>query len=238
MTNLALSETGLHTRHDLLYKVAGNVRARASFPKRDLPRRIWPDEPNVGFVEERMAFFIDGALKIGGPTLKTYDLNNDGTTGWTRETRLYHDDTYGKLRGSENSEPAADVFNAVGCWTTADSVGKGSDLTWDTEITTDASTYAFAGGAISILRPGVYHVSYRAYATPLVGLLRALLTVGARVFEWSGIGCPTTITIADTMTVVKTDTDPSAVTLGLLEGTALGDSGANLLSSLSVVKLR
>lgn len=237
MTDLALSETGLHTRRDLLYKVAGDVRARASFPKRDLPRRIWPDEPNVGFVEERMAFFIDGALKIGGPTLKTYELNNDGTTGWIRETRLYQDDTYGKLRGSENGEPAADVFNAVGYWYSATSPAAGNPVVWETEVVTDSATYSFESGIVSLLRPGVYRIGIRGWGRPDLGILDITLASGGDSVQWSATSILGDTSYSDELVRAKTDNVPEPVTVTLDVGSVLCDAVPHQVA-LSIMKMR
>lgn len=229
---------GIYSRRSLLYVVSGALRAPNSDPRLDRVRRIWPDEPNVGFVEEQMAFLIDGALKIGGPSAKTYDINNYGTTGWARETRLYHDDSLGKLRGSENAEAAADVFNAVGYWYSETSPAAGDPVVWETEVLSDASTYSFSGGVVSLLRPGVYRIGWRGWAQPTAGGLVVTLAAGSDSVEWSGdTTIPTNFTASDELIHVKTDSTATAVTLTLGTGTKLGDAKPHQ-AALSIQKMR
>ena len=233
----SVSERGFYSRRDLLYKFSGTRNATSSKPSVDRLRRVWPDEPNVGFVEERMAFLVDGALRIGGPSLKTYDLNGDGTSGVSRETRIYHDDTYGKLRGSENASAAVDVFNAVGSWYSATSPAAGDPVVWETEVVSDSSTFSFAAGVISLLRPGVYRLTWRAYAVPDTGALKVTLAAGSQSTLWEGSGLPTDLTVSDDLIRVKTDTAAEPVVLTLTVGTSIGAAAPKQVA-LYAVKLR
>lgn len=228
---------GIYSRRSLLYVVSGALRAVNSDPRLERVRRIWPDEPNVGFVEEQMAFLIDGALKIGGPSAKTYDINNYGTTGWARETRLYHDDSLGKLRGSENAEAAADVFNAVGYWYSETSPAAGDPVVWETEVLSDASTYSFSGGVVSLLRPGVYRIGWRSYAVPDAGNLKVTLGAGSDSVRWEGSGLSTDLGASDELIYVKTDTTTTPATLTLDVGTSLGAAKPKQ-TALSIQKMR
>lgn len=230
---------GLYSRRDLLNKIAGGEYRASSKPSLDRVRRIWPDEPNVGFVEERMAFRVDGALKVGGPTLKTYDLNNDGTTGLERETRIYYDDTYGKLRGSENAGAAIDVMNAVGAWSSEENIAAAAVMPWTAEIYGDSSTYSLASQVVSILRPGVYFIAFSVYGEAVApGHLHLTLTIGSSTYDWREDGLPGSELYAHaTVPYVQTTTTATPVVLTLTDGTSAGATGATK-SLLTILKMR
>lgn len=220
--------------------IDGGVTTRSTVDEAALtlePRRVWPDEPNVGWVEQEMAFRVDGAVRIGGSTLKTYTLNNLPRESATREARIEIYDPERKLQASEDGGAPADMLNAVGCWTSTSNVAVETEITWDDEVVTDARTYSWnSGSVVTLLRPGVYLVQYRAWAEPATGALTMALTVGGATVAWYGTGLSTRLTVSDATVAVVTST--ATVSLSMTVGTSFGDGTAGQETRLMIVKLR
>lgn len=227
----------LYTRRQVRGKVAGDL-TRESVGTASV-RRVWPDEPSVGWSLPEMAFKVDGNLRLGGPTLKTYLLNDLPTTSRVRESLITMNDTYRKLQASEDQLAQADMLNAVGSWKSEETAAVGVNLKIGSlALKTDARTYATASSTVlSILRRGSYKITYRVYCTPNAGDLTLTLTVGAQTFAWQGTGLPTTLMVADTVPYEKTDDATDSVTLTNTLGTNIGDAGT-LSTYFQITKLR
>lgn len=227
----------LYTRRQVRGKVAGEL-TRESVGVSSV-RRVWPDEPSVGFSIPEMALKLDGNLRLGGPTLKTYLLNDLPTTSRVRESLITMNDTYRKLQASEDQLEQADMLNAVGAWTSEDTATASEDLDIaSVELKSDARTVVAASvSTIQILRRGVYLICYRVYCTPDAGDLRLALTIGSTAFNWEGSGLSTTLTVSDVVPYVKLDDATENVTLGVLTGTSVGDV-APRNTAFQIVKLR
>ena len=224
------------TRRQLRGVVAGEITIEPAGARQ--ARRIWPNEPNVGFFESEMALLLDGRLRIGGPTLKTYELNKLPSTSRVRESLVQMNDTYRKLQASEDQLEQADMLNAVGAWKSEDTAAVGTNLdVGSVTLKGDARTYASTAAALSILRRGTYLLSYRVHCTPNAGSLTLTLTVGSQTFDWLGAGLSTTLTVADCVPYEKADDSADAVTLTNTLGTNIGAAGA-LATYFQIVKLR
>lgn len=236
-TDRAPTDRAIYTRAQVRSIVAGELtKEPAGAP---LLRRIWPNEPAVGFLTPEMAFKVDGNLRIGGPTLKTYTLNDLPMTSRIRESLVTMNDTYRKLQASEDQLEQADMLNAVGAWKSEDTsaVAELLDIA-ETELKSDARTYSAPRvDTLRLLRRGVYRICFTASCTPAAGDLTLTLTVGANTFDWAGTGLSTTLTVSHAVPYVKADDTAENVTLTLTAGTSIGGAGANA-SYFEIVKLR
>lgn len=239
--NIVVLGKGQYRRSQLLYQVVGPVAVKQGVGDEPEPRRIWPDEPNVGFYEEDMAFSIDGALRIGGPSLKTYILNDPfgSRVSRIRETRIEMDDTYYRLRGSEDGNAYADVFNAVGCWTSQSlqSTPTGA-LSFDTEIYTDSRAFLWNGtDTVAILRPGVYDISYRLTGQESGSVISVQLLAGSESVTWLDEGSASHATVTDMYLLNKTTTSTTNVQIIFVAGKSIGEADP-YKTILRIVKLR
>ena len=227
----------LYTRQQVRGKVAGELTSESVDSA--AIRRVWPDEPSVGWSLPEMAFKVDGNLRLGGPTLKTYLLNDLPATSRVRESLVTMNDTYRKLQASEDQLEQADMLNAVGAWTSEDTAVATELLDIaSVELASDVRTVVAASvSTVQILRRGVYLICYRVYCTPDAGDLRLELTIGSTVFNWEGTGLPTNLTVSDIVPYVKLDDATDSVTLGVLTGTSIGDA-APRRTAFQIVKLR
>lgn len=227
----------IHTRRQIRGKIAGEVTKVTL--EADRLRRVWPDEPNVGWSLPEMALRVDGNLRIGGPTLKTYILNDLPMTSRVRESLVTMNDTYRKLQASEDQLEQADMLNAVGAWKSEDTSAAAELLDIaETQLASDARTYSAPRlDTLSILRRGVYMIGFTAACTPAAGSLTITLTVGSTTFDWSGTGLPTTMTVSHSVPYVKANDTAESVTLTLATGTSIGGSGSSA-SYFQIAKLR
>lgn len=156
---------GLYTRQQLLYQSVGPVNKNVADGTTPDIRRVWPDEPNIGFSEYDMSMLVDAALRIGGPTLKTYVVNKRGNIGLEQETRLTHDVDLQQLRGSENAGTMADVFHQVVAAYQSSDAATGGTFGFDTLdiANTDFYTFSFLvdlpNDSITLRRPGTYKIT-------------------------------------------------------------------------------
>lgn len=227
------ADAPIYTRRQLRGKIAGEL-TKQTF-EQDRMRRVWPDEPNVGWSLPEMAFRVDGNLRVGGPTLKTYILNNLSMLSRVRESLITMNDTYRKLQASEDQLEQADMLNAVGSWKSEEVATVGTEVQISrVPIKVDARTYT---SGCSILRRGSYEITYRIYCIPDAGSLTLTLAVGAQTFTWDGSGLPTTLTVTECVPYEKTDDATDAVTLTLTVGTSAGDP-APRATFFQIAKLR
>lgn len=155
---------------------------------------------------------------------------------------IFYDIKETKLRASENTTLFGDALNAAGAWISENSIGNGAGpLTWTEELTSDNATMKWDNNmTVSLLRKGIFLISYRASAiTDLSGQLQLDLFVGDSVYSslFTSLTGGAVFQHTDTITYVNTSEVPVDITLSISIGDTLGSIEPEH-TILSIVKVR